>query len=171
MYIFHVCVYLGIETNPPLRGAIMNTNPYFDQAMAMVQAQAGVKQMTPAEMIAMVKDLAEGLAKLSGSEVAECVCEEAAEGPVVDPKKAIKQNSIICVECGKSFKILGKKHLATHGLTPNEYREKHGYKKGTALVCKSLAKQRKEKMASMRIWEKVESRGKKSTAKPAKAEK
>ncbi len=141
--------------------------------MAMVQAQAGVKQMTPAEMIAMVKELADGLAKLSSSDAADAAAEEEAEGPAYDPKKAIKQNSIICVECGKSFKILGKKHLATHGLTPNEYREKHGYKKGTALVCKSLAKQRKEKMASMKIWEKVESRGKKAAAKKAdkKAEK
>ncbi|MFV0350371.1 MAG: MucR family transcriptional regulator [Halodesulfovibrio sp.] len=146
----------------------MNSNPFFDQAMSMVQAQAGVKQMTPAEMISMVKELADGLAKLAACEEVEESAEEAVEGPVVDPKKAIKQNAIICVECGKSFKILGKKHLATHGLTPNEYREKHGYKKGTALVCKSLAKQRKEKMASMKIWEKVESRGKKGAKKAEK---
>lgn len=146
----------------------MNTNSFFDQAMAMVQAQAGVKQMTPAEMIAMVKELADGLAKLASSDVSEEAAGEDAEGPAYDPKKAIKQNAIICVECGKSFKILGKKHLATHGLTPDEYREKHGYKKGTALVCKSLAKQRKEKMASMKIWEKVESRGKKGAKKADK---
>ena len=146
----------------------MTPNPYFDQAMAMVQAQAGVKQMTPVEMIAMVKELADGLAKLAACEDTEMCAEESVEGPVVDPKKAIKQNSILCVECGKSFKILGKKHLATHGLTPDEYREKHGYKKGTALVCKSLAKQRKEKMAAMKIWEKVESRGKKGVKKAEK---
>lgn len=146
----------------------MNSNSFFDQAMAMVQAQAGVKQMTPTEMIAMVKELAEGLAKLSSCDVVEEVVEEVFEGPSIDPKKAIKQNSIVCVECGKIFKILGKKHLATHGLTPNEYREKYGYKKGTALVCKSLAKQRKEKMASMKIWEKVESRGKKGAKKAEK---
>ena len=126
----------------------------------MAQAQAGVKQMSPAEMIAMVKEIADGLAKLAEGKDKEAEFEEETL-PAYDPKKAIKQNAIICVECGKSFKILGKKHLATHGLTPNEYREKHGYKKGTALVCKSLAKQRKEKMASMKIWEKVEHRGKK----------
>lgn len=143
----------------------MSANPFFEQAMSMVQAQAGVRQMAPTEMIAMVRELADGLAKLAGAELVDEGALEADDAPVVDPKKAIKQNAILCVECGKSFKILGKKHLATHGLTPNEYREKHGYKKGTALVCKSLAKQRKEKMASMRIWEKVGSRGKKSTTK------
>jgi len=127
----------------------------------MAQAQAGVKQMSPAEMIAMVKEIADGLANLAKGKDQEVEIAEEEALPACDPKKAIKQNAIICVECGKSFKILGKKHLALHGLTPEEYRAKHGYKKGTALVCKSLAKQRKDKMATMKIWEKVEHRGKK----------
>lgn len=133
----------------------MKSNPYFEQAMAMVQAQAGVKMMSPVEMIAMVKEIAGGLASLTS-------CESGADGeptavePACDPKKAIKQNSVTCLECGAKFKIIGKKHLATHGLTPDEYREKYGMKKGTPLVCKALAEQRREKMKSMKIWEKLE---------------
>jgi predicted transcriptional regulator len=72
----------------------------------------------------------------------------------MDPKKAIKEKSVTCLECGKSFKILTKKHLATHGLAPEEYKEKWGYKKNTPLVCKSLQRERRKKMKEMRLWEK-----------------
>jgi len=55
--------------------------------------------------------------------------------------------------CGKTFKLITAKHLATHGLTKEEYLEKYGYKKGTALVSKSLRKARKRKMQEMKLWE------------------
>ena len=65
--------------------------------------------------------------------------------------------AIGCV-CGKSFKILTKKHLGSHDLTPAEYREKFGYKKNFPLVCKSLQRERRKKMKDMKLWTK---RGKK----------
>jgi predicted transcriptional regulator len=80
--------------------------------------------------------------------------EEKAQEPAVDPKKAIREKSVICLECGKSFKVLTKKHLASHGLTPEEYKEKWGYKKGTSLVAKALARERRRKMKDMKLWEK-----------------
>ena len=52
-----------------------------------------------------------------------------------------------------AFKILTKKHIATHGLTVEEYRERCGYKKGTPLVCKSLQRERRKKMKDMKLWE------------------
>ena len=72
--------------------------------------------------------------------------------PPVDPKKAIREKSVICLECGKKFKVLTKKHLATHGLTPAEYKDKWGFKKTQALVDKSLARARKNKMQEMQLW-------------------
>ncbi|MGX7950912.1 MucR family transcriptional regulator [Oleidesulfovibrio alaskensis] len=141
----------------------MNQNPFIDQAMEMVKAQAGVKQMTPSEMVEMTREIAEGLAKLAagGEEHAETV-----QKPFIDPKKAIRLNYVICVECGARFKVLSKKHLESHALTPDEYREKWGYKKGTSLVCKSLTQQRREKMASTKIWEKAGKKGKAAEKKP-----
>ena len=72
----------------------------------------------------------------------------------MDPKKAIKEKSVTCLECGKSFKVITKKHLTTHDLTTEEYREKYGYKKGTALIAKALSKARKKKMQEMQLWTK-----------------
>jgi len=73
--------------------------------------------------------------------------------PSVDPKKAIREKSIICLECGKSFKVLTKRHLINHDLTPLEYKEKWGYTKKTSLVCKGLARDRRKKMSEMKLWE------------------
>lgn len=130
---------------------------FMEQAMAMVQAQAGVRPMTPAEMIAEVAEVAKGLAALAGGDIE---AESEIQEPAIDPKKAIKMNSVTCVECGAQFKVLTKKHLALHGLTPDEYREKWGYKKRTPLICKKLAKDRRDQMAKMKIWEKAPGRKK-----------
>ena len=117
------------------------------QALEIVKAQAGVRVMSAEEMVSMLKTIADSISNVGREEVKE-------EQPSVDPKKAIREKSIVCLECGRSFKVLTKKHLASHGLTPDEYREKWGYKKGTALVAKGLARERRKKMNSMKLWEK-----------------
>jgi predicted transcriptional regulator len=122
---------------------------YLKEALEIVKAQASVRTMTEEEITSMVKTLAQGIQSI-GQEVAPEVEQE----PAVDAKKAIKEKSVACLECGKTFKILTKKHLGTHDLTPDEYREKWGYKKNTPLVCKSLQRERRKKMKDMRLWEK-----------------
>jgi predicted transcriptional regulator len=67
------------------------------------------------------------------------------------PKKAFREKALICLECGKKFKVLSKKHLAQHGLTPEEYKEKWGFKKTQSQVTKELARQRKQKMQEMQL--------------------
>jgi predicted transcriptional regulator len=123
---------------------------YLKSALEIVKAQASVRIMTDEEITSMVRRLAAGIrdASLDGS------AEEAEAPPSGDPKKAVKEKSITCLECGKSFKVITKKHLASHGLTPEEYKAKHGYKKTMPLVCKSLQRERRKKMKDMRLWEK-----------------
>ena len=41
---------------------------------------------------------------------------------------------IQCFECGGWFKHINHKHVSTHGLTLDEYKEKHGFMRGTALT-------------------------------------
>lgn len=122
---------------------------YLKEALEIVKAQASVRTMTEEEITAMVRKLSEGIRAISES----CPTPAEEEPASVDPKKAIKEKSITCVLCGKSFKLLTKKHLAFHGLTPEAYRERCGYKKGTPLVCKSLQRERRKKMKDMRLWE------------------
>lgn len=146
----------------------------YKAALEIVKAQASVRAMSVDEIATMVQDLVKKLDALSAGAAVEAVQPEAAAGPVMDPKKSIKENAIICLCCGKSFKILTKKHLAEHGLDKKSYLAQFGLKKNTTLACKALVKNRKAVMAASKIWEKVPagSRGKKKgEAKPAAAPK
>ena len=123
---------------------------YVKCALEIVKAQASVRTMTDEEITSMVRRLAAGIRDISG----DALEGEAEQVVDMDPKKAVKEKSVTCLECGKSFKVITKKHLATHGLTPEEYKAKHGYKKSMPLVCKSLQRDRRKKMKDMRLWEK-----------------
>lgn len=107
--------------------------------------------MTEDEIVSMVRSVASGIVAMSTGQMAASDVESAT--PAMDPKKAIKEASVTCLECGKSFKLLTKKHLAAHGLTGKEYKEKYGYKKNQPLACKSLARERRNKMKDMKLWE------------------
>ncbi len=123
---------------------------FMKQALEIGKAQAGVRAMTAEQFSEFVNKLAADLRKVSEG---ACSCTEDAETvPAVDGKKSIKEKTVTCLECGKSFKMLGKKHLAGHGLTPEEYKEKYGLKKSTALVCRELVRQRRKKMQEMQLW-------------------
>ncbi len=124
---------------------------YVKQALEIVKAQASVRNMTEEEINSMIKTLTQGIKSVADQELEK---EELPVEPAVDPKKAVKEKSIVCLECSKSFKVLTKKHLASHNLTPEEYKAKWGYKKNTSLVAKSLARERRKKMQDMRLWEK-----------------
>ncbi len=124
---------------------------YLKEALEIVKAQASVRNMTEEEITSMVKRLADGIRAVGEGEIPPEVVEE---GPVVDPKKAVREKTIICLESGQSYKILTRKHLAKYGLTPEAYREKWGYPRNMPLVCKALQRERRKKMKDMKLWEK-----------------
>ena len=124
---------------------------YVKEALEIVKAQASVRNMTEEEIASMVKTLSESIKGLADTSD-EGMQTAAAQQPAVDPKKAIREKSVVCLECGKTFKVLTKRHLANHGISPAEYKEKWGYKKGTALISKSLARDRRKKMQEMKLW-------------------
>ena len=124
---------------------------YTQAALEIVKVQATTRAMSQEEIVSMVSTLAKGFQAIEAGQPIAGSCDDAA--PVMDPKKAIKESSITCLACGKSFKVITKKHLASHGLTPEEYKEKYGYKKSQGLACKSLTRARRTKMKDMKLWE------------------
>ena len=125
---------------------------YLKEALEIVRAQAKVRVMTSQEIVSMVRNLMHGLkAVLQGQ--ATTLAPEESQGRPQDAKKAIREKSIICMESGKSMKVITKRHLSKFGLTPDEYRAKWGYAKDTPLVCKELQRARRKKMQDMRLWE------------------
>ena len=127
---------------------------FLKEALELVKAQASVRVMGEDEIMAMVQKLSKDLRAIDEGEIVA----ESAESDPSEAKKAIKEKTVSCMECGRTFKIITKKHLALHGLTPAEYREKWGYKRNTPLACKALQRERRRNMQEMKLWER---RGKK----------
>lgn len=128
---------------------------YLKEAISLVKAQAAVRVMTEEEMASMIANLSAKLKSMAEGCIAEVEAPATdTVAPVMDAKKSIKERSITCLECGKVMKVLTKKHLALHGLDAVAYREKYGLKKGTPLAAKELVRARREKMKSMKLWEK-----------------
>ena len=130
---------------------------YVKEALEIVKAQAGFRNMTEDEITSMVQSVADRLRGVESH--VEGQQGHGQQEPAVDPKKAIREKSVICLECGKSFKLLSKRHLSQHGLTPREYKEKWGFKKNQSLVARALSRQRKEKMQEIQLWKKRKSTG------------
>lgn len=113
----------------------------YELAAEIVAAQAGVSKLSAEEIDELIKKTYDSLKNVKANEE-ETEEEEAA--PAMDPKQSIKQNSVTCLECGKKFKVLTKRHLKEHGLTPKEYKEKYGFKTRQPLSCKSLSAKRRK---------------------------
>ncbi|MFC1896055.1 MucR family transcriptional regulator [Thermodesulfobacteriota bacterium] len=67
-----------------------------------------------------------------------------AEAGGIDPRKSILKNKVICLECGREFKQLSKKHLEQHGMSSGEYRTKYGFSARQPLTAKSLSAKRRK---------------------------
>ena len=71
------------------------------------------------------------------------VAEEApSEKTALTPTNSIQNDKVICLECRAEMKQLTQKHLSAHGMTPKEYKKKHGFTLQTSLAAKSLTKAR-----------------------------
>jgi predicted transcriptional regulator len=69
---------------------------------------------------------------------------EADHVPAVSVRKSLaSRDSITSLIDGKSYKTL-KRHLANHGLTPNDYRKRYGLKSDYPMVAPAYAETRRE---------------------------
>jgi len=93
----------------------------------------------------------EDLAELIQSTRAALIAETAPEPvetvehvPVVSVRKSIaSREHILSLIDGRPYKTL-KRHLATHGLTPAEYRERYGLPASYPMVAQAYSEQRRE---------------------------
>ena len=57
---------------------------------------------------------------------------------VADPRRAVTEESIVCLLCSGTFRQLTNTHLKGHGLTADEYKRRFGYNRRRALMCGAL---------------------------------
>ncbi|WP_028317689.1 MucR family transcriptional regulator [Desulfobulbus elongatus] len=110
----------------------------------IIQSQISTKQMTTEEIKAALNDTFQTLKALQDSESVGIEPEPEEANPVIDPKKSIQRNKVVCLECGQEFKMLSPKHLKSHGLTSKEYRKKHGFSARQPLCAKALSEKRSQ---------------------------
>ena len=124
------------------------------QALAITKAQAGVRSMSAEEIVTYINDLVRAIrSTLDKNTEDDGQAEEKVDTEGLDPRKSIRENSVTCLECGQKFKMITKRHLRIHNLTPEEYKEKWGFRKNSSLACKSLQRMRRQKMKDMHIWD------------------
>ena len=63
--------------------------------------------------------------------------------PAVSIRSSIKPEYLVCLDDGKKFKSL-KRHLASHGMTPDQYRQKWGLPPSYPMVAPAYAAKRSE---------------------------
>ena len=95
------------------------------QALAITKAQAGVRSMSAEEIVTYINDLVRAIrSTLDKNTEDDGQAEEKVDTEGLDPRKSIRENSVTCLECGQKFKMITKRHLRIHNLTPEEYKEK-----------------------------------------------
>ena len=55
-----------------------------------------------------------------------------------DPRRAIRDEAIVCLICGRSLRQLTNTHLRLHGTGPEAYRREFGYNARRSLMCHRL---------------------------------
>lgn len=113
----------------------------------IIQSQITSKQMNLDEIKTALNDTFQTLKALQEAESVagtEAEPEGGPTAPILEPKKSIQKNKIICMECGQEFKMLSPKHLSSHGLDSKSYRKKYGLSARQPLCSKALSEKRSQ---------------------------
>jgi len=140
-----------------------------EMAVELATAQASHSTMSVEEMETFLTKTFQTLTALKNLEEGETVGMEESTEPTLDPKKSILKNKVICLECGREFKILTSKHLQKeHGIDSKEYRKKYGFSARQSLAAKSLSAERSATAKKHKLGEKLQANRKKRVKKASK---
>ena len=139
-----------------------------EMAVELATAQASHRTMSTEEMESFLAKTFQTLNNLKNMEEGDVHSTEEPAGPVLNPKKSILKNKVICLECGREFKILTSKHLQKeHGIDSKEYRKKFGFSARQSLAAKSLSAERSATAKKHKLGEKLQASKKKKKGKKA----
>jgi len=129
-----------------------------EMAKDLVMAQIEAHRLTPDEMHTVLQHTYTSLQALKTQEDAHrSVAGVTPETPPVPVhwKKSITKHTVVCLECGASFKQLSRRHLQVHKLDQRTYRAKYGIPRRQPLAAKTVTVQRKQLVQQKRPWEKA----------------
>ena len=91
-------------------------------AAEVVTAFVSNNPVPKGELPALIQTIHDALTRLSVG-VENAAPKEEPKQPAVSIRKSVTPEYLVCLEDGRKFKSL-KRHLGTHGLTPDKYRAK-----------------------------------------------
>ena len=122
-------------------------------AAQIVSAHIANNSVTPDALPKLINDVHHALAHAQ-----EVVTTPPKPDPAVDVRKSVRQDKIICLDCGKSFSMI-KRHLSTdHKMTPAEYRQRWGLPASYPMVAPDYAKTRSSLAKKIGLGRKAASR-------------
>jgi len=137
----------------------------YEIAADIVEAQASFAQMSPDSLEESLSKVFVALQRMKLAEEGGFILDQARtpeEKPVqeevpeiIDPKKSIQEDKVICLECQAEMRQLTLKHMSSHGLSIREYKTKYGFPQGQSLSAKSLSKARSKAAKKRGLPEKL----------------
>jgi predicted transcriptional regulator len=127
-------------------------------AKELVLAQIRAGHLPPDAMQTLLQDTYAHLMALKAHEEGHSPSGTDARGVVpaaVAWKKSLTKHTVVCLECGASFKQLSRQHLRIHDLDQRAYRAKYGIPRTQPLAAKVVTAQRKQLVQQSRPWEKA----------------
>ncbi len=114
----------------------------------IVAAYVGNNAVPSNELPVLIKDVYGALSEAVGGAAEE---KEPAEEikPAVSIRSSVKDDYIVCLECGGKFKSLRRHLKSRHNLTPEEYRAKWGLPADYPMVAKNYREARSQLAKSM----------------------
>jgi hypothetical protein len=76
----------------------------------------------------------------------------------MDPRQAVGERHIVCLECGRVFRQLTNTHIRSHGKTSLEYKIDHGYNRRRPLMCHALGRRYAERAVQARLADRIRRR-------------
>jgi hypothetical protein len=76
----------------------------------------------------------------------------------LDPRQAVREDEIVCLACGLTFRQLTNTHLQSHGMTSIEYKTAYGYNRGRPLMCHALRRAYAERAVRTRLADQIRRR-------------
>lgn len=122
----------------------------------VVTSYVGNNSISKDELPALIQAVHQALSSEAAGPSAQSQAEPAK--PAVPVKRSVGDDYIICLEDGRRMKSL-KRHLHSHGLSPDAYRAKWGLPRDYPMVAPAYAKSRSELAKTMGLGQKGRGRG------------
>ena len=115
-----------------------------EHCVDIVSSQAKVQKLSPEALCVYIHTVFQSLHELGRDNTA--ASEEPEEIVTIRqrPLQSIQHRHVVCLECGRPFKLLTNRHLRLHQLTPRAYKLKWGIPLTQPLSAKRLTEKRRQ---------------------------